>query len=80
MAFTPEAMDSYLPRVEATCRQYLERWAAQDCIDVQEEVGRSVMSPLLCMHGICAVQVTGAQGCRSSGAYKKLLTGAVGLV
>ena len=39
-AFTPEAMDSYLPRVEATCRQYLGRWAGQDCIDVQEEVRR----------------------------------------
>ena len=37
-AFTPEAMDSYLPRVEATCRAYLNRWARQDCIDVQEEV------------------------------------------
>ena len=37
-AFTPEAMDSYLPRVEATCRAYLDRWARQDCIDVQEEV------------------------------------------
>lgn len=31
-------MDSYLPRVEATCRAYLARWADQDCIDVQEEV------------------------------------------
>ena len=43
-AFTPEAMDSYLPRVEATCRQYLDRWAGQDCIDVQEEVRQFSMA------------------------------------
>ena len=45
-AFTPEAMDSYLPRVEATCREYLARWAAQECIDVQDEVSPETLLTL----------------------------------
>ncbi len=42
-AFTPEAMDSYLPRVEATCRGYLDRWARQDAVSVQDEVRRRAL-------------------------------------
>ncbi len=41
-AFTPEAMDSYLPRVEATCRGYLARWSRQDAVSVQDEVRRAL--------------------------------------
>ena len=33
-AFTPDAMDAYLPRVVGTCREYLESWAAQDHISL----------------------------------------------
>ena len=33
-AFTPDAMDAYLPRVVATCESYLEQWASQDSINL----------------------------------------------
>lgn len=33
-AFTPDAMDAYLPRVVATCEAYLQQWASQDSINL----------------------------------------------
>ena len=33
-AFTPDAMDAYLPRVVATCEAYLQRWASQDSVNL----------------------------------------------
>ena len=33
-AFTPDAMDAYLPRVVATCEAYLQQWASQDKINL----------------------------------------------
>ena len=33
-AFTPDAMDAYLPRVVATCEAYLQHWASQDSVNL----------------------------------------------
>ena len=33
-AFTPDAMDAYLPRVVATCEAYLQEWASQDSVNL----------------------------------------------
>lgn len=33
-AFTPDAMDAYLPRVVATCEAYLQQWASQASVNL----------------------------------------------
>ncbi len=33
-AFTPDAMDAYLPRVVATCEAYLQEWASKDSVNL----------------------------------------------
>ena len=33
-AFTPDAMDAYLPRVVATCEAYLQQWASQESVNL----------------------------------------------
>ncbi|CAL5224422.1 g7105 [Coccomyxa viridis] len=38
-AFTPDAMDAYLPRVVATCEAYLQEWASQDSVNLVPAMG-----------------------------------------
>ncbi|CAL8463724.1 g3258 [Coccomyxa elongata] len=33
-AFTPDAMDAYLPRVVETCEEYLRQWTSQDSVSL----------------------------------------------
>lgn len=52
-AFTPDAMDAYLPRVVATCREYLDLWAAQDHISLVPAV--RALAPLRATRYLFAV-------------------------
>lgn len=46
-AFTPEAMDAYLPRVVAICEEYLAQWAAQERVSLVPAVR------VLCLRAAC---------------------------
>lgn len=51
-AFTPDAMDAYLPRVVATCEAYLQQWASQDKINLVPAVRHITRSSNLRQPGI----------------------------
>ena len=50
-AFTPDAMDAYLPRVVATCEAYLQQWASQDNINLVPAVSLSTRASNLRLPG-----------------------------
>lgn len=49
-AFTPDAMDAYLPRVVATCEAYLQQWASQDRINLVPAVRHTTRASNLPLH------------------------------
>jgi hypothetical protein len=56
-AFTPEAMDAYLPRVVAICEDYLAQWAAQERVSLIPAVrarSRGFCRTLECFPSSCA--------------------------
>ena len=70
-AFTPDAMDAYLPRVVATCEAYLQHWASQDSVNLVP----AVRLPSLVDIHLAGLALPIASGCmckRSSSAEEGL--------